>query len=79
MYVCVCNAVTDREIRKAVQGGVDSISTLQSQLKVGSCCGRCKDCARQVLNEALQEHSAHIHELTLIPARQKLSIGAINQ
>lgn len=53
MYVCVCNAVTDKEIRKAVQGGVNSFSELQQQTRVSTCCGRCKDCAKQVMDDAL--------------------------
>lgn len=67
MYVCVCNAVTDRQIKKAVQQGVDSMSELQSQLKVGTCCGRCKDCAREVLNVALCERTPALNDLVLMP------------
>ena len=56
MYVCICNTVTDKQIRKAVGSGhIDSMASLQQQLKVGTCCGRCKDCAKKVLNDALAE------------------------
>jgi len=43
MYVCVCHAVTDKDIRKlsiAVRG---SLFDVQNELPVGSCCGRCED------------------------------------
>jgi bacterioferritin-associated ferredoxin len=53
MYVCVCNAVTDREIRKAVRQGVGSFAELQQATNVSTCCGRCQDCARQVMSAAL--------------------------
>lgn len=53
MYVCVCNAVTDREIRGAVKLGVRSLDDLSSLLGVATCCGKCADCARAVLCEAL--------------------------
>jgi bacterioferritin-associated ferredoxin len=52
MYVCVCNAVTDREIRSAVALGVRSLADLQTTLGVATCCGRCADCARGIVRDA---------------------------
>ena len=53
MYVCVCHAVSDREIREAVDHGARSLFDVQCQLPVGSCCGRCEDTAREVVAEQL--------------------------
>ena len=53
MYVCVCNAVTDREIRGAVKLGVRTLDDLSATLGVATCCRRCTDCARQVLADAV--------------------------
>jgi bacterioferritin-associated ferredoxin len=53
MYVCVCNAVTDHEIRGAVKLGVRTLDDLSATLGVATCCRRCTDCARQVLDEAV--------------------------
>jgi bacterioferritin-associated ferredoxin len=55
MYVCVCNTVTDGEIRNAARRGVTSLADLRNELKVASGCGKCEDCARQILNEVLTE------------------------
>ena len=55
MYVCVCNAVTDSEIRSAVKLGVRSLADLSATLGVATCCGRCTDCARTVLDESLAD------------------------
>jgi bacterioferritin-associated ferredoxin len=55
MYVCICNAVTDRDIREAARRGVRSMDALGDQLKVGTCCGNCRDCAQRVLGEAISE------------------------
>lgn len=55
MYVCVCHGVTDRQIREAVDGGARSLFDLQCSLPVGSCCGRCRDTAEQVVEEHLRE------------------------
>jgi bacterioferritin-associated ferredoxin len=49
MYVCLCNAITDREIRGAIALGARSVSDLKSTLGVATCCGRCEDCATQLL------------------------------
>lgn len=53
MYVCVCNAVTDRQIRRAVRNGVLTFEQLRSVLHVSTCCGRCEPFAREVLAEAV--------------------------
>jgi bacterioferritin-associated ferredoxin len=59
VYVCVCNAVTDGEIRSAVKLGVRSLADLSATLGVATCCGRCTDCARAVLAETLaSEHAS---------------------
>jgi bacterioferritin-associated ferredoxin len=52
MYVCVCNTVTDGQILEAAQLGAGSLDDLQRDLKVGTCCGRCCDCARKILHQA---------------------------
>jgi bacterioferritin-associated ferredoxin len=51
MYVCVCTAVTDKDIRKAVDCGASSLFDVQNQLPVGACCGRCEETARTVVDE----------------------------
>jgi bacterioferritin-associated ferredoxin len=53
MYVCLCNAITDREIRAAADLGARSLDDLSSTLGVATCCRRCADCARNVLDEHL--------------------------
>ena len=57
MYVCVCNRVTDNEIRRAVQVGHDSLESLCSELRVGSCCGRCKDCALRLIHTTVSDQA----------------------
>ncbi len=51
MIVCVCNNISDREIRQAVDLGLSSMDELSRDLGVATCCGQCADCALQVLNE----------------------------
>lgn len=57
MFVCICNQVTDKQIHQAVEEGVRSFKSLSSELNVGTCCGKCKHCAKKVLREAMQENA----------------------
>ena len=50
MYVCICKAVTDKEIRKAAARGADNLYELREQLGVASGCGGCAEHAQEVLD-----------------------------
>jgi bacterioferritin-associated ferredoxin len=52
MYVCICKAVTDKQIRNAAQDGVDNLYELREKLGVSSACGGCADQAKSILDEA---------------------------
>ncbi len=39
MYVCVCNAVTDKDIIQAAEKDASSLSDLREELNVATCCG----------------------------------------
>jgi bacterioferritin-associated ferredoxin len=51
MYVCVCQAVTERQVREAVKDGVTSMRGLREHLGVAAECGRCARCAHGILKE----------------------------
>jgi bacterioferritin-associated ferredoxin len=53
VYVCVCNGVTDGQIREAAQQGARSVHDLQSCLGVATNCGRCQPYAAELLEEVL--------------------------
>jgi bacterioferritin-associated ferredoxin len=55
VYICLCNAITEGQVRECVQGGTCSLEELASALGVGAGCGRCRECAEQVLAEARNE------------------------
>jgi bacterioferritin-associated ferredoxin len=59
MYVCVCHAVTERDIGAAVAAGCGNYRELREQLGVGSCCGRCASCARAVLKDSMAAVTTH--------------------
>ena len=51
MYVCVCNAITDKQIRAAAEAGTTDIWRLQAELGVATNCGSCMDVASEILAE----------------------------
>jgi bacterioferritin-associated ferredoxin len=53
MYVCICNAVSDREIRAEVAAGARSLAEITVALGVAAGCGCCRDVAQRVVDEAL--------------------------
>lgn len=54
MYVCLCEAVTDRQIRAAAESGCSSMRQLGHETGAGRCCGRCVPMAREILREYRQ-------------------------
>ncbi|WP_038488071.1 (2Fe-2S)-binding protein [Janthinobacterium agaricidamnosum] len=55
MIVCVCNNISDREIRQAVDLGLSTMAELRRDLGVATCCGKCHSCAKEVLKEHLAQ------------------------
>ncbi len=52
MYICICSAITDRQVRAAVAAGATSLGELSMQLGVGAGCGCCREAAQQVIQDA---------------------------
>lgn len=55
MYVCICNAVTDKQIRRAAKAGASDLWALQRELGVATGCGTCKQNASEILGEVRAE------------------------
>lgn len=53
MYICVCSAVTERQVQEAVASGqAQRLRDLKSLLGVASVCGECAGCAHACLRKA---------------------------
>jgi bacterioferritin-associated ferredoxin len=48
MIVCLCHRVSDRDIASEAAAGCASFDELQDSLRVGTACGACLSCAREV-------------------------------
>ena len=55
VYICICNAVTDKDIRQAAAAGCASMAELTMRTGAGSCCGSCIPDATLLLAEARAE------------------------
>lgn len=49
MYVCLCNGITDKQIRAAIDRGARSITHLQDELGVATQCGSCLEAALSMM------------------------------
>ncbi len=52
MIVCVCHRVSDRDIAVAASSGCASFEELQDELRVGTACGACRECACAIFDES---------------------------
>lgn len=53
MYLCICKAVTDQQIRQAVEQGDRTMGDLGVRFGIGIECGKCVDSVRELLTACL--------------------------
>ena len=51
MYVCICNGVTDHEIRAVAAAGCTTLAELTMRTGCGATCGSCLEQAQELLDE----------------------------
>ena len=51
MYVCICQAVKDAEVRQAIAAGADDVEQLGEELGVGVNCGCCREAAQALIDQ----------------------------
>lgn len=56
MYVCLCKAVTDTQIRDAVANGATKFGQVRKELSLAAQCGKCGILAREVFNDSLSDN-----------------------
>lgn len=58
MYVCLCQGITDKQIHAEVERGADTWKEVRENLGVAKQCGRCGQCAKGIVREAVAEKHA---------------------
>lgn len=53
MYVCICNAVSERTIRELVAEGYHSLNEIQALTGCSGTCGHCREHAESVIESSL--------------------------
>jgi len=66
MYVCICNAVTDSQIRNAVDNGVRNLKQLSRLNGCGVTCGSCREVASEVIQQAVAENRQQAFGLPIL-------------
>ena len=67
MYVCICNGVTDSQIRQAAANGCREVSELTMRTGCGATCGSCLDMAAGMLDDChAADRRAAVLQLPLI-------------
>lgn len=74
MYICVCNAVTESSIRKAVREGARNLFDLVARTGCSTQCGRCSDLA----TEFLQDELAAIGTAAAAAVRQPVRLRVVS-
>ena len=55
MYICVCKAVTDTQIKRALDNGINTRRQLFHCLGVGNACGKCNKYVKELLDNHCQQ------------------------
>ncbi len=67
MYICLCNAITERDIRSCcADEGACTMRDLERCLGVGASCGKCKHAAKQILNEVRSLNDSRSDSRTIL-------------
>ena len=57
MYICLCNGITDRDVRRTASADSPTVAQLYRALGCTPQCGKCVPVVRQMLDEAKREQS----------------------
>lgn len=55
MYVCLCQGITDKDIRDAINSGCSSYKEVREALNIATQCGKCGCLAKQITKETIVE------------------------
>ena len=58
MYICICKAVTEKDIAVAVDNGVRTMRELRMATQCSSQCGGCAELARATMHEAIEAYDS---------------------
>jgi bacterioferritin-associated ferredoxin len=69
MYVCICLAVTDREVTEAIDRGADSIAAVTRACGAGGDCGACHETIQQIIDAGRDAAAGPVKRLPVVNER----------
>ncbi len=54
MYICICNAVTDGQIKAGVDRGARSLRDLNKDICIADQCGKCACVAKKIIKNQIR-------------------------
>jgi bacterioferritin-associated ferredoxin len=68
MYVCVCRAVTEQEVKAAIDGGAESVCAVTRACQAGDDCGACHQTIEDMIEEHAEAHGCSKRRLPVVRA-----------
>jgi bacterioferritin-associated ferredoxin len=68
MYVCICNGVTESDVRQAAEAGCRSLPELTMRTGCGATCGTCLDTAAGILDAHAPERRSIAFSVPMLGA-----------
>jgi len=62
MYVCICNAITDQEIERAISDGHVTAEAVYSACGVAPQCGTCREEITEMIEGKIAAHFAAVSD-----------------
>jgi bacterioferritin-associated ferredoxin len=60
MFICICNGVTESQVRRAIEDGACTVHDLRACLGVAAGCGSCADFAASLISQAQPTPAAEL-------------------
>ena len=81
MYVCICNAITEDQVRASVAAGATTLEELQLDTGVASCCGTCAEAAGSYLpgNSGSIDAAPGIDPVTVAPTMESVAVRWVSR
>lgn len=54
-FVCVCNFITEKEIKEAIKMGASTLDDIKELTSAGTTCGKCHAAIKNLLREATED------------------------
>jgi bacterioferritin-associated ferredoxin len=69
MYVCICRAVSDKEIKEAIDAGADTVAAVTVACCAGDDCGACHGVIQELIDERREAARGPVTHLPVVRER----------